>query len=117
MSDDAAVVDNPARSRFELTPQAGGTAFIDYHYRAGGPTAMATVAAAAAAAATQAGTVRVLTHAEVPVTLRGGGVGARLVAGALDLMRARGEKAVPVCPYIVEFIRRHPQYGDLVARS
>ncbi len=98
---DARVIDNAARSRFELALDAGATAFIDYAYRermGGG------------------GRVRVLTHAEVPVELRGAGVGARLAAGVLELLRARGEKVVPVCPYVVDFIRRHPQYEDVVAR-
>ena len=95
-----AVADNGARRRFELQ-LPGGIAFIDYYYRDG---------AAAALAA-----VRVLTHAEVPAALRGGGIGAQLVAGALELVRARGEKVVPSCPYVASFIRRHPHYADLIA--
>ncbi|HTT03921.1 MAG TPA: GNAT family N-acetyltransferase [Steroidobacteraceae bacterium] len=96
----AAVCDNPARSRFELALGAQGVAFIDYRDRA-------TVSGE--------GRVRVLTHAEVPAGLRGGGIGAQLAGGALDLIRSRGERMVPRCPFIVDFIRRHPEYLDLVA--
>lgn len=95
------MIDNPARSRFELPLAGGATAFIDYAYRN---------------SAAAGGRVRVLRHAEVPAQLRGAGVGARLAAGTLELLRSRGEKIVPLCPYIASFIRRYPQYADLVSR-
>lgn len=95
-----AVRDNPARSRFELPLGAEGVGFINYRDRAVAPGELR---------------VRVLTHAEVPAALRGGGIGAQLAAGTLDLIRSRGERIVPRCPFIVDFIRRHPEYLDLVA--
>jgi predicted GNAT family acetyltransferase len=88
------VLDNTAERRYEMKLD-GGMAFIDY---------------------TVAGNVRTLTHAEVPVALRGGGVAARLTSGALDLVRSQGIKVVPRCPYVVNFIDRHPQYQDLLSR-
>ena len=36
------------------------------------------------------------------------------MAGVLDLARLRGLKVVPRCPYAAAFIRRHPEYQDLV---
>ena len=89
------VLDNTAQGRYELKLD-GGTAFIDY---------------------TVSGSVRTLTHAEVPVPLRGGGVAARLTGGALDLVRSQGIKVIPVCPYVVTFIERHPEYQDLLAHG
>jgi hypothetical protein len=89
------VTDNAARSRFELALGAD-TAFVNYR---------------------RAGTVLVLTHAEVPAELEGRGVGSRLVGGALDLVRARGERGVPQCPFVVRFIERHPAYRDLLAAA
>jgi uncharacterized protein len=56
----------------------------------------------------------VLVHTEVSPSLEGKGFGARLVAGALDDIRARGLHAVPICPFVRSYIRRHPDYGDLV---
>jgi uncharacterized protein len=88
------VLDNTAQSRYEMKLD-GGTAFIDY---------------------TVSGNVRTLTHAEVPVALRGGGVAGRLTGGALDLVRSQGIKVIPVCPYVVTFIERHPEYQDLLDR-
>lgn len=59
----------------------------------------------------------VLVHTEVSPSLEGRGLGARLVAGALDDIRARGLHVVPICPFVRRYIRRHPEYGDLVVRE
>ena len=87
------VRDDPARQRFELDV-GGATAFIDYR---------------------RDGRTVVMTHAEVPPALRGGGIGKVLVAGALALLRERGEKVVPLCPFIAHYLRRHPEAHDLLA--
>ena len=34
--------------------------------------------------------------------------------GALDDIRARGLRLVPFCPFVRSYIRRHPDYADLV---
>ena len=94
------VRDNPARQRFELSLGERGTAFIAYrelpYTRANGTPVLA------------------LTHAEVPVAARGGGVGARLVRGTLELIRERGERAAPRCPYVADYVLRHPEYSDII---
>jgi hypothetical protein len=105
-AEQGAVRDNPARQRFELSLGEQGIAFIDYRDRP---------AAGGATAAGAGGRVRVLLHAEVPAALRGGGIGARLTRGTLELIRARGERMVPRCPYVVDYLVRHPEYRDLVA--
>ena len=87
------VNDNPTRQRFELDV-TGGTAFIDYRRN---------------------GAVVTFAYAEVPGNLRGGGVGAALVKGALALVRARGERVVPQCSYVAAYIARHPEEQDLLA--
>ncbi|MDE3026041.1 MAG: N-acetyltransferase, partial [Acidobacteriota bacterium] len=53
-----------------------------------------------------------LVHTEVVPKRRG--LGTEIVRGALDDVRARGLKVVPVCPFVAAFIRRHPEYADLV---
>jgi len=58
-----------------------------------------------------------LVHTEVLASLEGEGFGARLVAGALDDIRGRGLHVVPVCPFVSSYIRRHPDYRDLVVRD
>jgi predicted GNAT family acetyltransferase len=36
------------------------------------------------------------------------------VRETLDLIRGRGERIVPVCPFIVAFVARHAEYASLV---
>lgn len=85
------VVDNPARSRFEM-PLDGGTAFATYR---------------------RSGDVLIIPHTEVPRELEGHGYGSALVKGVLDLARAQGLKVRPACPFVADFMRRHPEYEDV----
>lgn len=55
-----------------------------------------------------------MTHAEVPAGLRGGGIGSQLVREALLLARAQGEKVVPLCSFVAAYLRRHPEFDDLL---
>jgi uncharacterized protein len=57
----------------------------------------------------------VFVHTQVDPTFAGQGVGSRLAASALDDARARGLAVVPRCPFIAEYIRRHPEYESLVS--
>jgi predicted GNAT family acetyltransferase len=59
--------------------------------------------------------VLALVHTDVDPKWEGKGVGAALVQGALDDVRARGLKVRPYCPFVAAYIRRHPDYQDLVA--
>ena len=54
------------------------------------------------------------THTEVPVELEGRGVASQLARYALDDARRRGLRVIPVCPFVSAYIRRHPEYSDLV---
>lgn len=57
----------------------------------------------------------VFTHTEIDPAFEGHGVGSALAKAALDDVRAKGLKAVPLCPFIRTWIDRHPDYEDLVA--
>jgi predicted GNAT family acetyltransferase len=61
------------------------------------------------------GGVRDLVHTEVDPAFEGKGVASKLVVGALEAERARGGKIVPSCPFVSAYLRRHPEYADLVA--
>ncbi len=52
-------------------------------------------------------------HTEVPPELRGRGIAAALVRQALEDVRARGERIIATCPYVKEFLARHPEYQPL----
>lgn len=55
------------------------------------------------------------THTEVPKELGGRGIGSKLAKSALDQVRARGLKVVPLCPFIKAYIEKNAEYQDLLA--
>jgi uncharacterized protein len=56
----------------------------------------------------------VLVHTEVDPAFEGHGVGGRLAGYALDDVRRRGVAAVAQCPFVARYVRRHPEYADVV---
>jgi len=54
-------------------------------------------------------------HTEVDEGLEGRGLGSRLVETALEDARREGLEVVPLCPFVAAYIRRHPQFQDVVA--
>jgi len=87
------VVNNEVESRYELATE-GGLAILVYR---------------------RAGTVLHVVHTEVPPEFEGRGVASRLVQGALDNIRAKGETIAPRCSYATVWLQRHPAYRDLIA--
>jgi predicted GNAT family acetyltransferase len=86
------VRDHKARNRFELDVE-GGLAFANYRLT---PSSV------------------IITHTETPRALRGRGIASELVQGALQLIRADGLKVVAGCGFVVDYLRKHPEYADLV---
>jgi predicted GNAT family acetyltransferase len=56
----------------------------------------------------------IFTHAEVYPKWEGRGVGHALARGALDDTIARGKLITPLCPFIVDYVRHHPEYVEHV---
>ena len=56
----------------------------------------------------------VLVHTEIPARLEGHGIGSKLVRAGIELARKQGLMVVPVCRFVVDYIRRHQEYVDLV---
>ncbi len=56
----------------------------------------------------------VFVHTEVHDGYAGRGVGSVLAEAALADVRAHGRQVTPLCPFIAAYIRRHPDYLDLV---
>jgi len=63
---------------------------------------------------TLAGKVLQLIHSEVPASLRGQGLGSELAHSALEWAREQGLKVDVICPSVAEYLRKHPEYADLV---
>lgn len=57
----------------------------------------------------------VFLHTEVPPEFEGRGIGGKLARAGLDYARSSALKVVPKCPFIAEYIRRHPEFEDLLA--
>jgi uncharacterized protein len=89
----SAVRDNTALSRFELDAD-GVTAFMNYRIAAG---------------------VIRLEHTETPPQARGRGIASQLTAGVLDIVRKRGLKVVPRCPFVRAYLAQHSEFNDLVS--
>lgn len=86
--------DNQERHRFEL--HAGGelAAFAEYNLLKNG---------------------LLFTHTEVLPAFEGRGVGSAIARNALEEVRRRATQAIPVCPFIAAYLRKHPEYHDLVS--
>ena len=86
------VRDNKPKSRFELDAE-GTVAFANYRLAPGAV---------------------IITHTETPRNLRGRGIASELVQGALQLIRADGLKVVAGCGFVMDYLRKHPEYADLL---
>lgn len=65
---------------------------------------------------TQSAAVIVFTHTEVDPRWEGMGIGGRLVRATLDHVRDEGLQVIATCPFVREWIARHPDYHDLLYR-
>jgi uncharacterized protein len=63
---------------------------------------------------TLAGKTLQLIHSEVPEALRGQGLGSELAHSALEWAREQGLKVDVICPSVAEYLRKHPEYSDVV---
>lgn len=59
--------------------------------------------------------VMTITHTGVPPAVGGRGIAADLTRVALDTARQRHWRVRPLCSYAAVYVRRHPEYADLVA--
>ena len=84
---------NDARNRYEFDVE-GGEALAFYRLADG---------------------VMTFTHTEVPAPLRGRGLGSQMMRAVVQDVRAQRLKIVPRCPFVADYIRRNPEFTDLLA--
>jgi predicted GNAT family acetyltransferase len=94
-STDPSVVDNPGESRFELETDAG-PAVLEYR---------------------RSGDRLALIHTEVPPAVRERGLGTRLVEAAFLEAREKGLRIVPHCPFVRDYVAKHPEVAGLVEKE
>jgi len=87
-----ALRDNAAQGRFEMDEQ-GLTSWADYRL---------------------AGDRLFIDHVEAPPPLRGTGASGRLMAAVAAEARARSLRITPICGYAAAWLRRSPEFRDLV---
>ncbi len=92
MATDLEVVNNRERKRFEVACE-GEVATLTYR---------------------RTGENVSLDHTEVPKALEGRGIGSLLARAALEAAREADLEVVPLCPFIVSYIRRHPEFLEVV---
>ena len=90
---DVSVQDSPAQHRFVILVDGEPNGFAAYRMRDG---------------------VLVITHSEVDPRSRGRGLGQELARRTLDLVRERGDRVVPQCPFFARYVAEHPEYADVV---
>jgi uncharacterized protein len=88
------VSNNPDKSRYEVLVDGRVAGFAEYH---------------------QTGAVINFYHTEVDPEFEGQGLGSKLAKGALDDVRSTGVRAIATCPFISAYIKRHPEYTELLA--
>ena len=94
-TDTPVVTDNRSASRYEVHVGAELAGFVEYQLR-------------------RHDTVISLVHTEVSDAFQGQGLAAILARHTLDDARKRGLGVLPFCPYINSWIKKHPEYTDLV---
>lgn len=58
----------------------------------------------------------VLMHTEVPEKFGGRGIGSSLAAAAFDYAKTHHLKVKVYCPFVVTYLRRHPELDSLVVK-
>jgi predicted GNAT family acetyltransferase len=58
-----------------------------------------------------------LTHTVVAPSARGQGIGEALVREALGQIRGSGERVIPSCPFVADYLKEHPEDRELVAAA
>lgn len=57
---------------------------------------------------------RIFYHTEIDEAFGGRGLGTVLIAEALAVTRADGLRIVGVCPMVAGFLKKHPEFNDIV---
>jgi uncharacterized protein len=55
-----------------------------------------------------------LKHTVVPEAAEGRGVGSALARAAFDYARAQGLRVVVTCPFVTQWVKRHPEVRDVL---
>ncbi len=91
---DTDIINNKGQQQFELHSD-GETAVLQYRFHEG---------------------LIWLMHTEVPAKLEGKGIASALAHFSLEWARENNIKAKVLCPFVAIYLKRHPEYNDIVVR-
>ena len=60
------------------------------------------------------GDVAIMPHTKIDPEYKGHGLATELIGAALDDLRERGMTVVPRCPFVRDFVEKHPEYQDII---
>lgn len=95
MTPDPDIRDNAEARRYELTAE-DRTAVVIYNPVAGG---------------------LLITETIVPIPLEGRGLASRMARHVLADIKARGLVVLPTCPFFAGYLKKHPEWADIVHPS
>jgi predicted GNAT family acetyltransferase len=95
-AEDVEVGDHPAAERYEVRVGGALAGFAQYQR---GPGQIA------------------FTHTEVDDAFGGRGLAGRLARKSLDDARASGSTVLPFCPFYQSWIKKHPEYAELIPEA
>jgi hypothetical protein len=55
----------------------------------------------------------IFTHTAVPTTFQGRGIAGALVKAGLEYAQEQKLKVIPICSFVADYLKRHPQYKSL----
>jgi predicted GNAT family acetyltransferase len=58
-----------------------------------------------------------LTHTEVPSELEGKGIASSMAKQVLQQIKDEDLKLVPLCPFIASYVKRHPEWKEILAEG
>ncbi|GLW33371.1 GNAT family N-acetyltransferase [Actinoplanes regularis] len=91
------IKDVPEKGRFEARDEAGALAgILTYQVT---------------------GQIVVYTHTSVEPNFERQGVGSALAQAAMEDARAKSRTVVPICEFVLEWLKKHPEYESIVART
>ncbi|GHT80708.1 hypothetical protein FACS1894125_0050 [Actinomycetota bacterium] len=53
-------------------------------------------------------------HTGVEPDFEGLGVAGKMTQGVLEMIRTKGQKVFPRCPYMEHWLQKHPEFDDVV---
>ncbi|MCQ9328363.1 GNAT family N-acetyltransferase [Pelistega suis] len=86
------ITHHPEKQQFTIEVE-GHTAHIDYEL---------------------ANNVMDITHTIVPEAIGGRGIAGQLMEAALNTAKEKAWKVIPSCSYAAVYIKRHPEFADLL---